>query len=62
MNHSVIREDNGNYLDGRYRDAVIDAVIRDVETVEVENIVFEIVSHDVDPDGNKVTKVAVYGV
>ncbi len=62
MNHSVIRIDNGNYLDGIYRDAVIDAVMRDVDTVEVDNRVFEIVSHKVDADGNKVTKVAVYGL
>lgn len=60
MNHAVIRIDNGNYLDGKYRDAVIDAVMRDVETVEVENRVFEIVSHKVDPDGNKITNVKVW--
>ena len=59
MNHSVIREDNGNYLDGKYRNAVIDAVMRDVNTVEVDNRVFEIVSHSVDADGNKVTKVSI---
>ena len=60
MNHAVIREDNGNYLDGKYRDAVIDAVMRDVDTVEVDNRVFEIVSHKVDPDGNKITNVKVW--
>lgn len=62
MSHTVIRIDNGNYLDGKYRDAVIDAVMRDVETVEVDNRVFEIVSHKVDHDENKITKVAVYGI
>lgn len=60
MNHAVIRIDNGNYLDGKYRDAVIDAVMRDVETVEVGNRVFEIVSHKVDHDGNKITNVKVW--
>jgi len=59
MNHSVIRIDNGNYLDVRYRDAVIDAVMRDVSVIEIGCRVIEIVSHTVDPDGNKVTKVAV---
>jgi len=59
MNHSVIREDNGNYLDGRYRDAVIDAVMRDVSVIEIGGRVIEIVSHTVDADGDKVTKVRV---
>jgi len=59
MQHRVIREDNGHYLDGRYREAAIEAVMRDVTVIEIGGRTMEIISHTVDADGNKVTKVSV---
>ena len=56
MTHAVVKE-NGRYLDGKYFEAVVDAVMRDLTIVEIEGHTIEIVSHKVDENGNKITKV-----
>ena len=58
MEHKVINQ-YSRYLNGRERDLVIDAVMRDADHVVIDGIRVEIVSHTVFQNGEKVTRVKV---
>ena len=58
MTHSIINQ-NGKYIIGKDRDAVIDAVMRDVTLFEHKGHKIEIVSHTFDENGNKITNILV---
>lgn len=61
MTHVVVNQ-YGRYLDGIGRDEVIDAIMHDRTSCMMDGNIIEIVAHQVDENGNKVTRVKVKGL
>ena len=61
ITHQVVRQ-NGELLDGREREEVIFAVDHDKTSLTIDGHDIEIVQHQVDADGNKITKIKVDGI
>ena len=58
LTHSIVKE-NGKYLDGKEHEAVVNAIMHDKTSCVVDGNTIHILKHTIDPDGSKVTIVAI---